>query len=624
MCRKSDYSEAACLLAVSDDHGASSTDATGKIACLSGVVEPNESCNDPLAATPASGMPTKETCEQGLKVTAPPAGNNEDDAASTSTECRATRPMRYGVRKSIPLPAAAATGAPVNEAETSADSQLRLSQQSSPNPYSAVDAKAGAPAYSSLGFYRDAPILHGAAPHLSSSPEEDADKGQSWDFKAVKRNLRVGHTGTIAWLDDVLGMPMKGCRDSSVLQLMESGQCRVHHHVLSRTIPNGITHVYAAPSPAMEVAPSGSTFSWQKMRNIMVTAAIAENVMTKTLPQNLPSTAVAGVVVTTSTSSLAASAMPLNDKHVLVPGISVSPEEVAAKVNGASFPQTDASVSSVGSQPPLEDANELLRNYAQPMTALYNSVSAPGTEEIYFIENVTYKVRILFSGPSARWSISLSKSRDNVSVTIVQAIEVFSNSRRMICTPTVDSMRVMEKDPELKQIGDGHGGLIVDITVNCGGTNFMIGRFLDSSEYASTLDFLNTTNITAAFQSSSRSSSRVDVYTTMVRGGENTFICDRVCKGMIAMGCLIVGLCAVCVAITLVAICCPCYCVRADWGNSTDNSTTFDYPDCSNADAESSRLDMLQEGMHVYGDQNASHYFATVPKRTMSFSKPNA
>ncbi|CAC9489594.1 hypothetical_protein [Leishmania infantum] len=85
MCRKSDYSEAACLLAVSDDQGASSTDATGKIACLSGVVEPNESCNDPLAAAPASGMPTKETCEQGLKVTAPPAGNNEDDAASTSS-----------------------------------------------------------------------------------------------------------------------------------------------------------------------------------------------------------------------------------------------------------------------------------------------------------------------------------------------------------------------------------------------------------------------------------------------------------------------------------------------------------------------------------------------------------
>lgn len=83
MCRESGYSEAACLLAVSDDHGASSTGATGKNACLSDVVEPNESGNALLAVATGSGMLMKEISEQELKVTAPPAGNNEDDTVGT-------------------------------------------------------------------------------------------------------------------------------------------------------------------------------------------------------------------------------------------------------------------------------------------------------------------------------------------------------------------------------------------------------------------------------------------------------------------------------------------------------------------------------------------------------------
>lgn len=108
--------------------------------------------------------------------------------------------MRYRVRKPISVPVAAATGAPANESETSADSQLSLSQRISPNSDSAVDAKAGgattclpystpsgdnpcsaqtdelcvtSAADSPLGFHRDAPILHGAAPHLSAPPRED-------------------------------------------------------------------------------------------------------------------------------------------------------------------------------------------------------------------------------------------------------------------------------------------------------------------------------------------------------------------------------------------------------------------------------------------------------------------
>ncbi|KPA83960.1 hypothetical protein ABB37_02109 [Leptomonas pyrrhocoris] len=64
------------------------------------------------------------------------------------------------------------------------------------------------------------------------------DSKQAWDFTAVERNVYVQANGTFAWFDEVLDTWMKACRGSGVLEKVE-GQWKVHHYVLSMTVPNG-------------------------------------------------------------------------------------------------------------------------------------------------------------------------------------------------------------------------------------------------------------------------------------------------------------------------------------------------------------------------------------------------
>lgn len=64
------------------------------------------------------------------------------------------------------------------------------------------------------------------------------DKGKAWDFTAVQRNVYVSVDGTFAWFDEVLDTWMKACRGSGVVE-RKNGQWKVHHFVLSMTIPNG-------------------------------------------------------------------------------------------------------------------------------------------------------------------------------------------------------------------------------------------------------------------------------------------------------------------------------------------------------------------------------------------------
>lgn len=64
------------------------------------------------------------------------------------------------------------------------------------------------------------------------------DKGMAWDFTAVQRNVYVHANGTFAWFDEVLDTWMKGCRGSGALEKID-GQWKVHHYVLSMTVPNG-------------------------------------------------------------------------------------------------------------------------------------------------------------------------------------------------------------------------------------------------------------------------------------------------------------------------------------------------------------------------------------------------
>ncbi|KAL7708895.1 SnoaL-like domain containing protein [Lotmaria passim] len=64
------------------------------------------------------------------------------------------------------------------------------------------------------------------------------DKGKAWDFTAVERNVYVHACGNLAWFDEVLDTWMKACRGSGVVEKI-NGQWKVHHYVLSMTVPNG-------------------------------------------------------------------------------------------------------------------------------------------------------------------------------------------------------------------------------------------------------------------------------------------------------------------------------------------------------------------------------------------------
>ncbi len=64
------------------------------------------------------------------------------------------------------------------------------------------------------------------------------DGGRAWSFTAVERNIYLSQSKDIAWFDELLDTPnMKLCRGSGVL-LLEDGQWRIAHYVLSIAVPN--------------------------------------------------------------------------------------------------------------------------------------------------------------------------------------------------------------------------------------------------------------------------------------------------------------------------------------------------------------------------------------------------
>lgn len=63
------------------------------------------------------------------------------------------------------------------------------------------------------------------------------DKGSTWNFKALERNIYLSSDGKLAWFDELLDTQMKLCRGSGVLK-KENGQWKIAHYVLSMTVPN--------------------------------------------------------------------------------------------------------------------------------------------------------------------------------------------------------------------------------------------------------------------------------------------------------------------------------------------------------------------------------------------------
>ena len=63
------------------------------------------------------------------------------------------------------------------------------------------------------------------------------DKGKTWNFTAVERNIYIGRNAHFAWFDELLDTQMKLCRGSGVLQKVD-GNWKIAHYVLSIAVPN--------------------------------------------------------------------------------------------------------------------------------------------------------------------------------------------------------------------------------------------------------------------------------------------------------------------------------------------------------------------------------------------------
>ncbi len=63
------------------------------------------------------------------------------------------------------------------------------------------------------------------------------DSGKAWSFSTLNRNLYIHENLRVAWFDELLDTHMGICRGAGVL-MKEKGKWKIHHYVLSITIPN--------------------------------------------------------------------------------------------------------------------------------------------------------------------------------------------------------------------------------------------------------------------------------------------------------------------------------------------------------------------------------------------------
>ena len=66
------------------------------------------------------------------------------------------------------------------------------------------------------------------------------DKGKTWNFTSLKRNITFSADGKYAWFDELLETQMKLCRGSGVLEKIGT-QWKIRQYVLSMTIPNEVS-----------------------------------------------------------------------------------------------------------------------------------------------------------------------------------------------------------------------------------------------------------------------------------------------------------------------------------------------------------------------------------------------
>lgn len=75
------------------------------------------------------------------------------------------------------------------------------------------------------------------APEFKKFAKPYFDAGRAWSFSTIDRNLYVHENLRVAWFDELLDTHMGICRGSGVV-MKENGNWKIHHYVLSLTIPN--------------------------------------------------------------------------------------------------------------------------------------------------------------------------------------------------------------------------------------------------------------------------------------------------------------------------------------------------------------------------------------------------
>lgn len=63
------------------------------------------------------------------------------------------------------------------------------------------------------------------------------DRGKAWSFSTLERNIYLYENGELSWFDELLDTQMGICRGSGVA-VMENGEWKIKHYVLSIAIPN--------------------------------------------------------------------------------------------------------------------------------------------------------------------------------------------------------------------------------------------------------------------------------------------------------------------------------------------------------------------------------------------------
>jgi hypothetical protein len=63
------------------------------------------------------------------------------------------------------------------------------------------------------------------------------DRGKAWSFSTLERNIFLAEDEDLAWFDELLDTQMGICRGSGVA-VMENGEWKIKHYVLSIAIPN--------------------------------------------------------------------------------------------------------------------------------------------------------------------------------------------------------------------------------------------------------------------------------------------------------------------------------------------------------------------------------------------------